>query len=101
MLLYLFSIVLDIICFQKLNPYNYRQLRVFNHTANALIVFIAFWGIRNVAGSKMIKLVEKEPNVYADLYQVMIWMVWIRLLIVLVILFACLIFSALFLIMAV
>ena len=68
---------------------------------NAGIVLIAFWGIENVISEKMIKLVDSEPKFYAEIFRLVIWMVWIRLLIVLVIIIACIIFCVMLTCMAI
>ena len=68
---------------------------------NAGIVLIAFWGIDNVISEKMIRLVDSEPKVYGEIFRLIIWMVWIRLLIVLVIIIACTIFCVMLTCMAI
>ena len=49
----------------------------------------------------MIRLVDSEPKVYGEIFRLIIWMVWIRLLIVLVIIIACTIFCVMLTCMAI
>jgi len=93
MLVYVFHVTLYCLCYRIVNGQNYKFLGNLGTWVTVLSIILALWGLYAVTRDNFVQLIEDNEKEYKQVYRTIIWMIWIRLLLLIVYLFAAIIFG--------